>query len=459
MLRLRTLLTRSLAPAGCALAVAACGGSQSAATTPTARTSATGPGHDTKVLIYSGLPLDGPRRADSLQIEQGIRFALRRAHYRAQSHDHVNSYSIKYVARSDSTPPPSRRRHKRAVTATRGWNQVATANAAVAAAGNPRTVAYIGDLDSGATELSLPILNQAGIAQITPGSGYPGLTDAVRGVTAAAYPAEPGRYYPHGRGSLFRLIPNDVVQVAAAIDWLKRDESSTCHTVATAQFGGDPESVAMARAIAPTAKLYKLDFYAMEPPTNDRKTYEADAATLAAHGVNCFVLAGRATPAAVAFTTELQDKLPVGSVIVGTSSLCNPGWTDAARGGVSARVDASLYCTTPVRRLASYPGGKQFNALFRSANHRAPTAYTFWGYLAGMLVLKAIGGVDLPDTRAAVMSNLVNNVTVWQEAYTFDSDGDLSPGSAGSYYGLDKIVKGMPRPYKVLKPGPLLPES
>jgi branched-chain amino acid transport system substrate-binding protein len=452
MLRLRTLLTLSLAPAACALAVAACGGAQQAATIPTATTSATAPGHETKLFVYSGLPLNGPQRTDALQIEQGIRFALGTAHYRA------HSYSIRYVARSDSASSRSRTRRKRAVTPSRGWNQVATANAAEAAARNPRTVAYIGDLDSGATELSLPILNQAGIVQITPGSGYPGLTDAVHGVTAAAYPAEPGRYYPHGRGSLLRLIPNDVVQAAAAIDWLKHDESSTCRTVATAQFGNDPESVAMARAIAMTAKLYKLGFYAMEPPSNDTKTYEADGATLVAHGVNCFVLAGRATPAAIAFTTEIENKLPVGSVIIGTSSLCNADWTDPARGGVSARVDASLYCTTPVRRLASYPDGKHFSALFHRTYHKAPTAYTFWGYLAGMLVLKAIDGIDLPDTRAAVMSNLVNNVNN-PPAYTFDSDGDLSPGPAGSYYGLDKIVKGMPRPYQVLKPGPLLPES
>ena len=54
---------------------------------------------------------------------------------------------------------------------------------------NPQTVAYIGDLNTGATELSLPILNQAGIVQLTPGSGYPGLTDKVTGVTVT--PGEP----------------------------------------------------------------------------------------------------------------------------------------------------------------------------------------------------------------------------------------------------------------------------
>ncbi len=56
------------------------------------------------------------------------------------------------------------------------------------------------------------------------------------------------------------------------------------------------------------------------------------------------------------------------------------------------------------------------------------------------------------------MGNLVNNVTNG-EAYTFDTDGDLSGGAAGSYYGLDRIVDGNPQALQGSEPGPLLPES
>ncbi len=105
------------------------------------------------------------------------------------------------------------------LTTSHGWNPAATIQSAVTAARNQQTVAYIGDLDSGATQLSLPILNQAGIVQLTPGSGYPGLTDDVKNVTFPL--GEPNKYYPQSRPSLFRLVPNDIIQAAAIVDWLK----------------------------------------------------------------------------------------------------------------------------------------------------------------------------------------------------------------------------------------------
>jgi len=440
--------------------VTACGGSHHAAATPAAATTARAPARQTTLYVYSGLPLYGPQRSDSLQIEQGIRFGIRVTRKWAIAHHQpLAGYKVVYKALPDSARQPHRHHSGKgnASTPNPGPNQFATVQAAETAAANPDTVAYIGDLNSSATELSLPILNQAGIVQLTPGSGYPGLTEKVANITSDVPPPEPGRYYPHGRGSLLRLIPNDLVQAAAAIGWLKHDVHS-CTTLATTQFGNDPEAVAMTRAIEYTAALptYKLGFFKMDQPSNDTNSYEPDASVLAAHGVNCFVLAGAPTSAAVKFTTELHDKLPVGSVIVGTSSLCNSGWTRA----VPAGVDPSLYCTTPVQRIASYPGGKHFSSIFWKADHRAPTAYTFWGYLAGTLVMDAINGIDVPDKRAAVMANLVNNVTNPDDAYTFDTpDGDLSPGGAGSTYGLDKVVHGVPTPDHVLTGSPVLPAS
>ncbi len=164
MLRLRTLLTRSLALAAlsalCVFALAACG-SQRATTKRAAATTAKASVTAKKTLyIYSGLPHNGPLSAQAHQIEQGIEFALAQAKHR------VGAYQIKYEPLSDSTPPRSSRarsRKKRATAApSHGWNATATVASAEQAARNPQTVAYIGDLNTSATELSLPILNQAG---------------------------------------------------------------------------------------------------------------------------------------------------------------------------------------------------------------------------------------------------------------------------------------------------------
>jgi branched-chain amino acid transport system substrate-binding protein len=455
MLRLGTLLTRSLALAAlCALALAACG-SQHPTSTTTTTTGAKATDASSKTLyIYSSLPHNGPQAAESHQIEQGVEFALANVKHR------VGSYLIKYRHLSDSTPQRSSRarpgRRKGALIPSHGWNAAATVTSAETAARSPQTVAYIGDLDSGATQLSLPILNQAGIVQLTPGSGYPGLTEQVTSPPGVTQPGEPAKYYPQRGPSLLRLIPTDLVQAAAAVEWLKKD--SSCHTLAAATLNtSDTEATAMVAAIKGTAKLYGLTFVPTQSPGNDLKAWEAYASVLAQRAVNCFVLTGNVTRAAVGFTNELNLRLPIGSAIVGTSGLCNARWTDAARGGVSAKTAASLHCTTPVLQLKDYLNGKKFGDLYRTVTRRTPTAYTYYGDLAGALVLKAISQVGNGDSRKLVMSNLNGNIaSVDLGTYTFDTDtGDIT-GPGFNEYGLDKVDDGIPTFDTVLTPSPLL---
>jgi branched-chain amino acid transport system substrate-binding protein len=447
MLRLRTLLTRSLAPAAlCALAVAACGGSsQHPETASLAASTAKTSVRDKTLYIYSGLPHSGPLAAESQQIEQGIRFVLDGAKHQAGE-----GYTVRYTALSDTSPPPSRKRSKRRAAPSHGGNQMATVRAAERAARNPETVAYIGDLNSGATELSLPILNQAGIVQLTPGSGYPGLTDSVQKVTL---PTEPRLYYPQGKRSLLRLVPNDLVQAAAATYWLKKYTSPSCERLAAVAFGGGQESTALVNAVANSARSDGLTFVPTEPPGTDTKKYPAYVqSVLVQHQVNCLVVAGTVSRAAVEFTNDFHAGLP-GAFVVGTSGLCNPRWSDPARGGVSAKVDPFLYCMTSALPLKYYAGGTYFGAKYRAAHHKSATAYTYYGYLAANLVLQAISDIGPEDSRQQVMSNLVGNVasTGFPAAYTFDSDGDPTGKPAATEYGIEKIDEhGIPRFAKVL---------
>ncbi len=74
---------------------------------------------------------------------------------------------IKYRSLDDTVNTSKKRRHPHWVLSLK---QVAQNASKVAV--NPRAVFYIGDLDSSATQISLQILNLAGIPQIAPGSGY-----------------------------------------------------------------------------------------------------------------------------------------------------------------------------------------------------------------------------------------------------------------------------------------------
>ena len=86
------------------------------------------------------------------------------------------------------------------------------ASHAMQVADDPHAVLYIGDLASEASEISIPILNQAGIPQISPASTYVGLTSALPGNHRTN---EPQRYYPSQTRTFLRLVPSGSVEAAA----------------------------------------------------------------------------------------------------------------------------------------------------------------------------------------------------------------------------------------------------
>jgi len=91
------------------------------------------------LTIYTGLPLRGPRGPEGRAVLRGEKLAL---------HDaggHVNNLEIGLVALDDTDG------------STLQWAPGQVAANAREAAQNPTTIAYIGDLDSGASAVSVPI--------------------------------------------------------------------------------------------------------------------------------------------------------------------------------------------------------------------------------------------------------------------------------------------------------------
>ncbi len=122
------------------------------------------------------LPLQGAARAQAVAAVNGAKLALE------QSGGKAGDYKIKYESLDDSTAQQG------------GWEPGVTSANALKAAGDDSTIGYIGEFNSGATAVSLPILNEAGIAQVSPGNTAVGITSNDLG----AEPGEPDKYYPSG---------------------------------------------------------------------------------------------------------------------------------------------------------------------------------------------------------------------------------------------------------------------
>ena len=145
------------------------------------------------VNIYSSLPLQGASSSQTGPLVNGIKLAL------SQAGNKAGQWTVNYQSLDDST------------AAAGAWDPGQTAANARKVASDPKAVYYIGEFNSGASEVSIPILNQAGIPQVSPANTYVGLTTAVPGVSA---PGEPQKYYPTGKRTYLRIVPIDSIQAA-----------------------------------------------------------------------------------------------------------------------------------------------------------------------------------------------------------------------------------------------------
>ena len=179
-----------------ALGTAACGGEERGGAG-----GAGGGGAGQELTVYSSLPLQGAARVQAVATVNGAKLALE------QAGGKVGNFRVKYVSLDDSTAQAGQ------------WDPGQTAANARKAAQDKSTIAYIGEFNSGASAVSIPILNEAGIAQISPGNTAVGLTSDDPG----AEKGEPDKYYPTGKRTYARILPKDTYQGAAIATLMKEE--------------------------------------------------------------------------------------------------------------------------------------------------------------------------------------------------------------------------------------------
>lgn len=146
------------------------------------------------VTVYVSLPLTGPRAADGRDAADGARQALER------DGEVAGSIEVRAEFLDDASG--------------RAWSPTAVGRNARKAVQDSSAAAYIGELDSEPTRASVPITNDAGLLQVSPGAGGVDLTRP-----AAGYRDSPDRYRPSGDPNFTRTVPADDVVVRAAADW------------------------------------------------------------------------------------------------------------------------------------------------------------------------------------------------------------------------------------------------
>ena len=146
---------------------------------------------------------------------------------------------------------------------------------ALKAAGDKSTIGYIGEFNSGATAVSLPILNEAGIAQVSPGNTAVGITSDDPG----AEPGEPDKYYPTGVRTYARVLPKDTYQGAALAALAKEKGCASAFILNDKEVYG----AGLAKNVELAAKNVGLEIKGDEGIDKNAANYRSLASKIKAH--------------------------------------------------------------------------------------------------------------------------------------------------------------------------------
>jgi branched-chain amino acid transport system substrate-binding protein len=349
------------------------------------------------LTIYSSLPFDPTDRQQSQDVVNGEKMALQKAGNK------VGKYTIKYVSLDDSTPSAGK------------WEAGKVSSNAREAAQNKATIVYLGEFNSGATAVSLPILNRSGILQISPSNTAVGLTKK------SADPAEPDKYYPTGKRTYGRVVPADNIQAAAQVTYMKDQGVKKVYVLDDKEVYGK----GVADAVAADAKKAGLQVVGDEGIDPKAANYRSLASKMKAAGADAFFFGG---------ITANNGVQLWGDVFAANPNIKGFGPDGVAETAFTSKIPESTqpntFITNPTLPEQLYPpAAKTFFGDFKTKYGSDPEPYAIYGYEAMNAALEAIKNAgDKGNCREDVIKGFYNikNRTSVLGTYSIDADGDTT---------------------------------
>jgi branched-chain amino acid transport system substrate-binding protein len=408
------LRVRHLAASGCLLAalsfgVAACGSNKNdSGGSGGSSTSASSGG--SALTIYSSLPMQGDSRPQSVSVVNGEKLALEKAGSK------VGQFTITYKTLDDATAAAGK------------WDPGATSGDARKAAQDKSTIAYLGEFNSGATAISLPILNEATILQVSPSNTAVGLTRS-----KGADKGEPDKYYPSGKRTYGRVVPADHIQAAAQVTYQKDNGCTKLFILNDKEVYGK----GIADQVAPLAKAQGMTVLGNQGIDPKAANYRALAGTIKGAGADCVFFGGITQNNAVQLWKDLNAALP-SAKLFGPDGVAESAFSSK----IGSKAEKNTFITNPTLDPKLYPqSGQDFFKEYKAKYGADPEPYAIYGYEAMSVVLQAIkdAGNKAADRQAVIDAfyKIKDRQSVLG-TYSIDQNGDTTL----SDYGGNRIQGG-----------------
>jgi branched-chain amino acid transport system substrate-binding protein len=311
------------------------------------------------LTVYASLPLGGVSGDEGRAVSAGIRLAFRDAR------DRAGAVPVQLVT-LDSTKG-------------RGapWDPGQVQANAERAADDPRAIAYIGELDLGASAISVPETNDADLLQVSP---YDGLTSLTRSPPGRAGRGAPVRYYPRHRRSFVRLVPNDLREADAIVGRMASLGTTRVALVTGQGVYGSELAAQLAQRIRGSGGTVVASEELEDEPESARSAVEA----VEESRPDAVVYSGVGDRSATELLAELATRPAVPVMVTGGTLVRRP----LPFGPAPAQVEAF----SPFRPAGRYGrwGRSVLAKLRRADGVSAGRPEALYGYEAARLVLDAV---------------------------------------------------------------------
>ncbi len=358
--------TSTPAPGGTASPRPSASSPASSAASPTGNTS------KGTIKIVSSWPLTGQAEKVGTDSVKAIQMAI------ADHGGAAGGYAIAYEPLDDAT------------AAKGAWDSAKESENANKAIADPDVMVYLGTFNSGAAKISIPILNQAGLAMISEANTWPGLTKKIEGMTEAN---EPDVYYPTGKRNYVRVVPTDDLQGSLAAQWAKDLGAKKVYILDDTELYGH----GIALIFADAAKKLGLEVVG-GPEGIDKKApdYRALMTNIRSKSPDLIYFGGITENNAGKLVQDMRAAGMTDVKFMGPDGIFTEGFIDAA--GAAAEGAYATFGGLPASQLKGK--GAEWYQRFKQQYNEDPEAYAVYAYEAASVALNAIDRAGKKDRQA-----------------------------------------------------------
>ncbi|KAB2903943.1 MAG: branched-chain amino acid ABC transporter substrate-binding protein [Anaerolineae bacterium] len=375
---------------------------------------------DTVIKIYASWPLTGGTQAIGESMQKAAGLALE--HYLADNNgEGPAGFTVQIVFLDDASPT------------TGAWDGTIEAENAQRCVNDPQCMVYFGTYNSGAAKVSMPITNEAGIAQISPANTYAGLTHACE----TCEEGEPDIYRPSGEVNYFRTHGSDDVQGPGAASWAVclgfeqvyvLDDTQAYGKGIADEFARHAEEIGLEVVGRSSVESTDIDFRALLTDVR------ASGATLVYGG---FVM-DSGGPQVI----QQMDALGLfssGIKFMGPDGLASASLFDQIGGAEIANDNVYLTFPGPLPSTLETEGGQRFYNDYVEQFDEEPDPYSVYAYQSMQVILDSIARAGVAE-RGAILEAM-RNTTDFEgiaSTFSFDENGD---STLAGFYGY-RVVDG-----------------